>query len=174
MPIRFECPADADGVSDTGTSGQGPKTHFLAALAAGRSVRVAAQLAGIAPSTAYKWRAADAEFQAEWCAAEEAGTDIIEEEAFRRAVTGVEKPVYRGGEVVGHVSDYSDTMLMFLLKSRRPERYGSHGKGIAGSDSGSLAKRLNLDEARDALLRKFSSIAAGPKKASVSGEPDRD
>ena len=110
--------------SDNMASADVQKQLFLNALTAGNSVRTAADAAGVTFDEPYKWRATDPAFAARWQHAEEAGTDLIEEEAYRRAVTGVEKPVYRGGEVVGHVADYSDSMLMFLLKSRRPERYG--------------------------------------------------
>lgn len=139
------------------------KSAFLDHIAAGHSVRAAAVAVGVKPSVPYGWREHYPAFAADWAAAEEAGTDIIEEEAFRRAVTGVEKPVYRGGEVVGHVADYSDAMLMFLLKSRRPERYGATTKG-AGNKT---VDDLNLEGARDALIRKFGAVAAGRKTPTV-------
>ena len=139
------------------------QTQFLDQIAAGQSVRASATAAGINPRLPYSWRKLDTAFAAAWSAAEEAGTDVIEEEAFRRAVTGVEKPVYRGGEVVGHVADYSDAMLMFLLKSRRPERYGTAAKG-AGSKT---VDDINLEGARDALISKFGAVASGSKTPTV-------
>ena len=51
------------------------------------------------------------------------GADTLEDEAVRRAKDGVEKPVYQGGKLVGHVQEYSDTLLIFLLKGARPEKY---------------------------------------------------
>jgi len=144
------------------------KADFLDHIAAGQSVRSAASTVGVKPSTPYAWRKQDERFAAAWEAAEEAGTDIIEEEAFRRAVTGVEKPVYRGGEVVGHIADYSDAMLMFLLKSRRPERYGNSGKTVAGK----ISEDLNLKGVRDALVGKFNAVASGIKTPTVSDQPD--
>ncbi len=90
------------------------KQVFINALSAGNSVRTAADAAGVTFDKPYEWREADPEFAERWQFAEEAGTDLIEEEAYRRAVKGVEKPIYRGGEVVGHVADYSDSMLMFI------------------------------------------------------------
>lgn len=127
------------------------KQKFLEALAAGASVRSATASIGAKPDEPYRWREEDTEFALRWRHAEEAGTDLIEDEAYRRAVKGVEKPVYRGGEVVGHVADYSDTMLMFLLKARRPERYSAKA-GDGPLDAETLAKRLNLKGARDALI----------------------
>ncbi len=136
------------------------KQKFLDALAAGASVRSATAAIGARPDEPYHWREEDVDFALRWRHAEEAGTDLIEDEAYRRAVKGVEKPVYRGGEVVGHVADYSDTMLMFLLKARRPERYGTKA-GDTNLDAEALAKRLNLKGARDALHQKFSQITSG-------------
>lgn len=88
------------------------KQAFLNAIAAGCSVRAAADAAGAAFDKPHIWREQDSAFAERWQFAEEAGTDLIEEEAYRRAVTGVEKPIYRGGEVVGHVADYELEMAL--------------------------------------------------------------
>ncbi len=37
----------------------------------------------------------------------------------RRAVDGVDEPVYQGGKKVGSITRYSDTLLIFLLKANR-------------------------------------------------------
>jgi hypothetical protein len=49
--------------------------------------------------------------------------DQLEQEARRRAHDGVRKPVYQGGKRVGYIQEYSDTLLIFLLKGLRPEKY---------------------------------------------------
>ena len=50
--------------------------------------------------------------------------DILEAEAHRRAVEGVEEPVgWYKGQAGGTVRRYSDVLLMFLLKGVLPERY---------------------------------------------------
>lgn len=89
----------------------------------GGNVTKACEIAGIGRSAAYEWREADPEFALEWESAIEAGTDELEEEARRRAFQGVNKPVFYKGEKCGFVKEYSDTLLIFLLKGRRPERY---------------------------------------------------
>lgn len=157
---------DASQYAPSGSLGgqDATKAEFLDHIAVGKSVRAAAAAIGVKPHLPYSWRKLDEGFSAAWSAAEEAGTDIIEEEAFRRAVTGVEKPVYRGGEIVGHVADYSDAMLMFLLKSRRPERYGATAK-TTGSKT---IEDLNLEGARDALISKFGAVTSGSKTEKVS------
>jgi hypothetical protein len=55
-------------------------------------------------------------------AAEEAA-DLLETEARRRALEGVEEPVFYQGQQCGTVHKYSDTLLIFLLKGCRPEKY---------------------------------------------------
>ena len=133
------------------------KARFLDFLSEGYSVVKAANAAGVTARTAYNWRQADGMFAASWEQALDIATDLIEEEAMRRAIKGVAKPVYRGGEVVGHVQDYSDSMLMFLLKARRPEKY---------NDKAGKADQQTLDTVgvKDALLRKFRAVAQPPKK----------
>jgi transposase-like protein len=96
---------------------------LLDMLSTGKSVYKAASAAGIARSTAYEWRDSDPEFKARWDEALEAGIDAMEDEAHRRAVEGVDKPVFYQGEVCGEVREYSDTLLIFQLKARRPEKY---------------------------------------------------
>jgi hypothetical protein len=47
----------------------------------------------------------------------------FEAEAIRRAVDGYQDPVYQAGKLVGYRLKYSDTLLMFMLKAMRPEKY---------------------------------------------------
>lgn len=53
----------------------------------------------------------------------ETAAEVLEQEAWRRAVTGTLKPVYQGGEQVGTVREYSNTLMIFLLKGANPEKY---------------------------------------------------
>ena len=62
-------------------------------------------------------------FAAAWDDAIEDGTDLLEDEVLRRAKDGVDEPRFYEGEVCGHVRKYSDTLAIFLLKARRPEKY---------------------------------------------------
>lgn len=99
------------------------RAEFLRLLANGHTVKHAAAAVGLARGTFYKLRDRDEGFKAEWNEAQEAGTQTLEQEARRRAVEGVKRPVYQHGALVGHVREYSDTLLIFLLKARRPEVY---------------------------------------------------
>jgi hypothetical protein len=88
--------------------------RFLEALANGATISSAVRSAGYARTTVYKWRAADVELAAAWDDALEAGTDLLEDEALRRAKDGYdEPPLLRGRSLrpraqvqrhVGHLS----------------------------------------------------------------------
>jgi hypothetical protein len=87
-------------------------------LAKGYVPLVAAQNLGIARSTAFSWKREDPDFAAAWAEAVEAGVDLLEAEALRRARDGVDRPVFQGGVCVGMVREYSDTLMAMLLSGR--------------------------------------------------------
>jgi hypothetical protein len=140
---------------------------FIQALSEGFSVTTACMKASITRSRAYAWRNDDAEFAAEWDAAVDQGTDLLEDEARRRAYVGVDKPVFQGKELVGHIREYSDTLLIFTLKARRPEKFRENHKVDL---TGDVTHRL--DGAKEALDRKLAGLAALVAAPGVSGEPD--
>ncbi len=106
---------------------------FLAGLAKGMSVTSAAEAAGYGRATVYDWRRDDPAFAAAWDVAIEASTDRLEDEAWRRAHDGVPEPVVSAGRLVTvanketgedeplFVQRYSDTILLHLLRARRPD-----------------------------------------------------
>ncbi len=55
--------------------------------------------------TANRARKTDPDFNAAWTEAEESGTDVMEEAAIKRAM------------------EFSDTLLLALLRARRPEKF---------------------------------------------------
>lgn len=105
------------------------KPAFLTNLALTGNATEAAEAADIVPSTAHRARKSDAAFDAAWDEALEEAADRLETEARRRAVTGVDEPVFGslGGKLgsgeIGTIRKYSDTLLIFLLKGARPSKY---------------------------------------------------
>jgi len=79
----------------------------------------------------------DPDFAAAVEDATEMWADLLEKEAFRRAVTGIEKGVYYQGEKVDSELQYSDTLLSQMLKAYRKDRYAPEltlkGTGKGGS-----------------------------------------
>jgi hypothetical protein len=112
---------------------------FLAALSIEPNVTVACESAKIDRSTAYKFREDNKTFRQQWDDAIESGCDRMESEAFRRAVNGVDRPVYQMGTQVGFVREYSDTLMVLLLKAHKPKKYRDNSavemSGPNGSDS---------------------------------------
>ena len=99
------------------------KRAFLAAYAQCGNVTQAAKVAGISRETHYEWLDKDPGYAAAFKQADEQATDALELEARRRALEGWDEPVYQKGQLVGTVRKYSDTLLIFLLKGARPEKY---------------------------------------------------
>lgn len=108
---------------------------FIEALERTGNVTLAARAAGVSRNTPYEYREAhpDHPFVDEWDRAVETSIDLLEAEARRRAQIGTAKPVFGQlrndkGQIVGvgqigTVQEYSDTLLIFLLKSLRPAKY---------------------------------------------------
>ncbi len=97
---------------------------FLAAFRETGNVRLACKAVSVGRSSHYRWLEKDAEYHSAFNLAKEDATDVLEAEAHRRAVEGWEEPAgwYRG-QAGGMVRKYSDVLLIFLLKSLRPDRY---------------------------------------------------
>ena len=100
-----------------------PKSIFLDRLSKSPNVSAAAKAAGYSRNYFYDLRKVDSVFAAEWQDALDQSLDAAEGELYRRAVRGVSKPVFYLGQEVGKVKEYSDTLLIFLLKSHKPEVY---------------------------------------------------
>lgn len=81
------------------------KARFLDAYRACGMVSEAARRVKVGRSTVYEWRKEDPAFAAAWDDIDAALADELEAEAIRRAKAG------------------SDTLLIFLLKGLKPERY---------------------------------------------------
>ena len=124
--------------------------RFLKAFCQTGNVSLAAKSAKVRRQTHYQWLERDiADGVAEqpdsytraYAEAEAVAIDLLEGEAVRRAKDGVLEPVFQGGKRVGSIRRYSDTLLIFLLKGRLPEKYreryehtGKNGTALFGKD----------------------------------------
>ena len=140
------------------------KKAFLAALADGHSVREASRRSGLDWGVAYRHRKRDAEFDRAWVEAYESGTQVLEEEAFRRAVHGVERPVFSGGKQVGTVTHYSDRLLILMLKARRPSVYREQ-KPAKTEDR--TVSSYDLSRLSDSELETLESLLAKAERAAA-------
>jgi hypothetical protein len=134
--------------------GQIKKQAFLASYAETGIISQSAKLCFIARSQIYEWLKDDPQFAEGMTEAEEKAVDRLEQEARRRAVEGVRKPVYQGGKKVGFVQEYSDTLLIFLLKGAKPEKYRERlSHEITGKDGGPVEVRQLTDEELDQRIK---------------------
>ena len=108
---------------------------FVEQLVKGQTITAAAKAAGICRRTAYSWRESDKTFAEAWDDALEIGTEKLETEATRRALEG------------------SDTLLIFLLKARRPkvyrERVSTEVTGPDGQPLANVIPIINLTVGKD-------------------------
>ena len=95
---------------------------FIDRLKATGNVTLAASGAGVARQHAYRTRNRNKTFRRQWDEALEEAVDLLAGEARRRA-TGIKRDVWYAGEVVGAETEYSDKLLMFLLRAHRPRLY---------------------------------------------------
>lgn len=110
---------------------------FLECLETTGNVSRAAEAAALPRQSFYKRRRSDPQFAAQWDEAVEIGVASLEDEARRRAQEGVLKPVFYQGAECGAVREFSDTLLIFLLKAHRPEKYRER-REITGADGAPL------------------------------------
>lgn len=117
---------------------------FLAMLSETGNISDACRKARIDRSAAYKRRAADQSFAEKWDDALDAAADVLEAEARRRAHDGVLEPVFYQGYEVGQVRRYSDTLLIFLLKGARPEKFRERYE-VGGGDKPIVVRVVRED-----------------------------
>jgi hypothetical protein len=113
-------------------------------------VRVACEIAGVSRATAYRTRGEVKQFARQWDEAIKEACDRLEQEAWRRGVAGVERPVTVAGEREV-IREYSDRMLEMLLKAHRPEKYRERydvTTRTGGSDLDQEIRRLTEDSTR--------------------------
>ncbi len=142
------------------------KEKFLAALAKGRTVKDSCIHAGAGRAAVYKWRKGDPEFAAAWDKAEDEGTDVLEAEAIRRAVEGVDEPVgWYQGVAGGTIRRYSDVLLIFLLKGRRPNKYRERQQ-VEHSGPGGGPIEIEVDSLTDEQLEHIIKTGQLPSAGS--------
>lgn len=121
------------------------KAAFLKAYGETCMITSAAEKAKIGRQSHYDWLEADPEYKAAFESAAERAVDAMEDEAKRRAMHGVERPVTVAGKKVT-IREYSDTLLIFLLKGARPDKYRDRWSGeLSGKDGQPLVDAKALE-----------------------------
>lgn len=99
------------------------KPLFLYTLQETGHVGRACIAAGISRNTAYTHRRDESDFARAWDVSLEDAAWSLEDEAWRRAREGVDEPIVYQGMVIGTQKRYSDTLLMFMLKGIKPDKF---------------------------------------------------
>lgn len=138
------------------------KALFILALTQNPNVTAAADLARINHSTAYRWKNEDKKFAEAWENALERSTDSLEQEAIRRAREGVVRMKFHEGRAITIAGpdgktqipylerEYSDTLLIFLLKAHRPKKYRDNTIALVGGDA--KAEPISIRVVTDAAV----------------------
>lgn len=131
-----------------GTDGTAKKkSAIIRSFELGNSVSMACRSARLGRTTYYRWRQDDREFALACEAAIETGTDRLEDEAKRRAMG----------------KDGSDTLLIFLLKARRPDKYKDRVSNEHTGPRGGpilIAPAIDLSKLSDDELALYEQITA--------------
>ena len=114
------------------------KAAFIACLRNSANVRASCQAAGVRRTDAYKARDKDKKFASEWDEALQDALDILEAEMMKRAKSG------------------SDTLMIFLMKAHRPEKYRDvYRTELTGKNGGAVKVQSGLSPEFAAALNKI-------------------
>jgi hypothetical protein len=176
------------------------KAAFLRVFMDTASITRACEIVGMNRERHYTWLEKDPDYKARFAVAVDRAADRLEDEGVRRAKRGTEKWVmYKGqpcydvkrdanGEPIRDkdgrfeldmrkplvIREYSDVLLMFMLKGLRPDKYRDNWKGeITGPGGGPLqVTDPRLASLSDDELHQLHSIAQ--KFASVGSDRSGD
>lgn len=109
--------------------------RFLKCFEACASVTQAARWAKISRETHYEWLRTSAVYIAAFAESQPRAARALEDEAVRRAHQGLRKTVRYKGRIVGYETEYSDTLMLALLKGNNPEKFRERWSGeVTGKD----------------------------------------
>jgi hypothetical protein len=87
------------------------------------NVTLACKKAKVPRRTFYNWLRDIPQYKTSFEESTKIAVGVLEAEAHRRAVGGLKKGVYYKGKRVAWQTEYSDTLLIVLLKAHAPEKY---------------------------------------------------
>lgn len=150
---------DLPSTPDDSTDPTGPwpkwAQTFLDLFATSGNVMLSARGAGVNRTTPYLLRSKDEAFATAWTEADEAATQSLEAEAWKRARSG------------------SDRLLLFLLQARRPQTYRTNARVELAGDGGgpvlSMVVPEGLNDHERQALRQAIDAELARRGAEVEG-----
>lgn len=123
---------------------------FFEKLSQHGRITQAAREAGLQRESLYDKRERDPEFATRWANALETYADVVEAEVHRRAIEGTDKGIWHQGQLVGTERQFSDALLLALVKAKRAREFGDKSKlELTGADGGAVKVETSpLDLAR--------------------------
>lgn len=103
------------------------QVKFLLGIAQYGTMRLAAEKSGVPLHLHHKWVAKDVsgDYRRAYNSAQSMAVMLVEDEAWRRGVEGVDEDVYQGGELVGSKRVYDSSLLKLWLQGNAPDKYGN-------------------------------------------------
>lgn len=155
---------------------------FLAELCRHGLIHTAARAVGTTPRQVSKYREGNETFEEYVQQALEESNDILELEARRRAVDGIEKGVYYQGVQVATETVYSDSLLVKMLEAKRKQEFSSRIQVEAYTPPTILIRDFTLTEDNEVIDAEFTPVKlsdttspshylASPASASASPSP---
>lgn len=120
------------------------------------SLRHAYVTAGIARTTLMNWRSDHKLFDNIMTSIQEEMVDTMRAEAYRRAVVGVDEPVFYQGVRTDTVKKFSDGLLQFTLMGYDAK---FRAKDVNMNVSGQLDSNINIEGLRDRLAQRLQQKA---------------
>jgi len=143
-----------------------PMKAILGAFRECGVVLTACHIAGVASKQHREWLRKFSFYKEAFEEAVEDATDRMEAEARRRAIEGVQEPVFYQGEIVGYTIKYSDMLLDKLLKAYRPDKFKERHE-ITGAEGKPLALSFDLSNLTDEELSQIEKLSE-----KLSGQAD--
>lgn len=133
-----------------GTFNGNAQKQWLKAYIETGSQTKACEMTGWHYNTVKKHKNKKGRFYQKFLDAQEQILNELEAEAYRRAVDGVEEPVFYKGEECGTITRYSDQLLGLLLRANNPDKYNQSKSSVevSGKDGGPI----EVSHARSKLL----------------------
>ena len=113
--------------NDTKTTPE-KRARFLSLLSECGNVSRAARLAKLNRTALYDFYEKDPEFAGLWDKCAKLGAYALKDEARRRATEGILNPIFYKGQKCGVKREFSDTLLICLLKAAFPDEFAERKK----------------------------------------------
>lgn len=142
---------------------------FFDALAKTGNVFAACRASGLNRTAVYQQKDKDPTFATRWNDALQANIADFEMELKRRAVDGIQDPVFYRDKIVGYRRKCSDNLMMFSLSALHPEKYRQKYE-VAGSIQHN--HKAELPEAVLSILDSLKAVNVTPEAERIEHVTD--